>query len=46
MAEMARAARRRWRDVPEFKDMQHLDFREELHPIEAVYFRTKPSAAL
>jgi LysR family transcriptional regulator, glycine cleavage system transcriptional activator len=30
------AARRRWRDVPEFKDMQHLSFREELHAIEAV----------
>ena len=30
------AARRRWRRVPEFKDMQHLSFREELHAIEAV----------
>jgi LysR family glycine cleavage system transcriptional activator len=30
------AARRRWRGVPEFKDMQHLSFREELHAIEAV----------
>lgn len=30
------AARRRWRVVPEFKDMQHLSFREELHAIEAV----------
>ncbi|GGH59683.1 LysR family transcriptional regulator [Comamonas phosphati] len=30
------AAARRWRDVPEFKDMQHLSFREELHAIEAV----------
>jgi LysR family transcriptional regulator, glycine cleavage system transcriptional activator len=29
-------ARRRWRDVPEFKDMEHLSFREELHAIEAV----------
>jgi LysR family glycine cleavage system transcriptional activator len=29
-------ARRKWRDVPEFKDMQHLSFREELHAIEAV----------
>ena len=29
------AAQRRWRDVPEFKDMQHLSFREELHAIEA-----------
>jgi LysR family glycine cleavage system transcriptional activator len=29
-------ARRRWRAVPEFKDMQHLSFREELHAIEAV----------
>jgi LysR family transcriptional regulator, glycine cleavage system transcriptional activator len=31
-----RAARARWRDVPEFKDMDHLSFREELHAIEAV----------
>jgi LysR family glycine cleavage system transcriptional activator len=30
------AAQRRWREVPEFKDMQHLSFREELHAIEAV----------
>jgi LysR family glycine cleavage system transcriptional activator len=29
-------ARRKWRHVPEFKDMQHLSFREELHAIEAV----------
>ena len=29
-------ARRRWRDVPELKDMEHLSFREELHAIEAV----------
>lgn len=29
-------ARRKWRDVPEFKDMDHLSFREELHAIEAV----------
>ena len=29
-------ARRKWRDVPEFKDMGHLSFREELHAIEAV----------
>jgi LysR family glycine cleavage system transcriptional activator len=29
-------AQRRWRHVPEFKDMQHLSFREELHAIEAV----------
>src|SRR5262245_5456096 len=29
-------ARRKWRDIPEFKDMQHLSFREELHAIEAV----------
>lgn len=29
-------AARRWRSVPEFKDMQHLSFREELHAIEAV----------
>src|SRR5258706_4441883 len=30
------AAQRRWRNVPEFKHMQHLSFREELHAIEAV----------
>ena len=30
------AARRRWRDVPELKEMEHLSFREELHAIEAV----------
>jgi LysR family glycine cleavage system transcriptional activator len=30
------AARSKWRDVPEFKDMDHLSFREELHAIEAV----------
>ncbi|WP_454618136.1 LysR substrate-binding domain-containing protein [Bradyrhizobium cenepequi] len=30
------AAQRRWRQVPQFKDMQHLSFREELHAIEAV----------
>jgi len=30
------AAPRRWRDVPAFKDLQHLSFREELHAIEAV----------
>lgn len=29
------AARSKWRDVPEFKDMEHLSFREELHAIEA-----------
>lgn len=29
-------ASRRWRNVPEFKEMQHLSFREELHAIEAV----------
>jgi LysR family glycine cleavage system transcriptional activator len=29
-------ARRKWRDIPELKDMQHLSFREELHAIEAV----------
>jgi len=29
-------ARRKCRDVPDFKDMQHLSFREELHAIEAV----------
>jgi LysR family glycine cleavage system transcriptional activator len=32
---LAVAGRKR-RDVPEFKDMQHLSFREELHAIEAV----------
>lgn len=30
------AAQRRWREVPQFKDLQHLSFREELHAIEAV----------
>jgi len=30
------AARRRWRDVPELLEMDHLSFREELHAIEAV----------
>lgn len=30
------AAKGKWRDVPEFKDMDHLSFREELHAIEAV----------
>lgn len=29
-------ARRRWRNVPELKEMEHLSFREELHAIEAV----------
>jgi LysR family glycine cleavage system transcriptional activator len=29
-------ARRKWRNLPDFKDMQHLSFREELHAIEAV----------
>jgi LysR family transcriptional regulator, glycine cleavage system transcriptional activator len=29
-------ARRKWRSVPDFKDVQHLSFREELHAIEAV----------
>jgi LysR family glycine cleavage system transcriptional activator len=29
-------AQRKWRQVPEFKDMQHLSFREELHAMEAV----------
>ncbi len=29
-------APRKWRQVPHFKDMQHLSFREELHAIEAV----------
>jgi LysR family glycine cleavage system transcriptional activator len=30
------AAKSKWRDVPEFKEMEHLSFREELHAIEAV----------
>jgi LysR family glycine cleavage system transcriptional activator len=30
------AARCRWSSVPEFKQMEHLSFREELHAIEAV----------
>ena len=30
------AVQRRWREVPQFQDMQHLSFREELHAIEAV----------
>lgn len=30
------AARRRWRNVPDLAQMQHLSFREELHAIEAV----------
>jgi LysR family transcriptional regulator, glycine cleavage system transcriptional activator len=29
-------ARKRWRDVPELSEMDHLSFREELHAIEAV----------
>jgi LysR family glycine cleavage system transcriptional activator len=29
-------ARRRWRNVPDLAEMQHLSFREELHAIEAV----------
>ena len=29
-------ARKKWRDVPAAKDMEHLSFREELHAIEAV----------
>jgi LysR family glycine cleavage system transcriptional activator len=29
-------ARRKWRNLPDFTDMQHLSFREELHAIEAV----------
>jgi len=29
-------ARNKWSDVPDFKDMEHLSFREELHAIEAV----------
>src|SRR5262245_14092523 len=30
------AARRRWRDVPDPSEMEHLSFREELHAIDAV----------
>lgn len=30
------AARSKWPDVPEFKEMDHLSFHEELHAIEAV----------
>jgi LysR family transcriptional regulator, glycine cleavage system transcriptional activator len=30
------AARRRWRDVPDPSEMDHLNFREELHAIDAV----------
>ena len=30
------AAQRKWRHVPNFRDAQHLSFREELHAIEAV----------
>lgn len=30
------AARRKWRNVPDLAEMQHLSFREELHAIEAV----------
>lgn len=29
-------AKRRWRNLPDFTDIQHLSFREELHAIEAV----------
>jgi LysR family transcriptional regulator, glycine cleavage system transcriptional activator len=29
-------ARRKWRNLPDLKDMQHLSFREESHAIEAV----------
>ncbi|HLZ05475.1 MAG TPA: LysR substrate-binding domain-containing protein [Bradyrhizobium sp.] len=29
-------ARRKWREVPDFKEVQHLSFREELHAIESV----------
>src|SRR5262245_59148872 len=29
-------ARRRWRDVPDLNELDHLSFREELHAIEAV----------
>src|SRR5262249_41635361 len=31
-----KAARRRWRDVPDPSEMEHLSFREELHAIDAV----------
>ena len=34
--EVQLAARSKWRDVPELKDMDHLSFWEELHAIEAV----------
>ena len=30
------AARKKWRDVPDFGEIEHLSFREELHAIEAV----------
>jgi LysR family transcriptional regulator, glycine cleavage system transcriptional activator len=30
------AARKRWRDVPEASELDHLNFREELHAIDAV----------
>jgi LysR family transcriptional regulator, glycine cleavage system transcriptional activator len=30
------AARKRWRDVPDLSEMEHLNFREELHAIDAV----------
>ena len=30
------SAKRKWRNVPDLADMQHLNFREELHAIEAV----------
>jgi LysR family glycine cleavage system transcriptional activator len=30
------AARRKWSNVPDYKEMQHLSFREESHAIEAV----------
>src|SRR5204862_3967128 len=29
-------ARQTWRDTPQFSEMQHLSFREELHAMEAV----------
>lgn len=29
-------ARSKWRQIPDYRDMQHLSFREELHAIEAV----------
>ena len=33
---MLAVARKRWRNTPDLKQMEHLSFREELHAIEAV----------